>query len=110
MPRDTNLGLHFLDKLARRGAADRLAAYYSIALRVVGRRVTDHQQRPHVADGLVAGAKRRVDFVFAEFDRRAERRDIRTAASEDSDSAYHEALAVQRDPFVFKKWDYLALV
>src|SRR6266481_4779734 len=110
MSRDADFGLHFFDKLARCAAADRLTAHYPIALGVVGRRMTDHQQRPDLADGFVAGTKRRVDFVFAYFERRAERRDIRTAASEDSDPVFHEALAVQRYPFRFEKWDHLALI
>src|SRR4029077_3250669 len=54
MPRDADLRLHFFDKPARRRTADRFAAHDSIALGVVGRRVTDHQQRPHLADGFVA--------------------------------------------------------
>src|SRR5713101_4667538 len=110
MPRDADLGLHFLDELARRRAADRLTAHDSIALGLVRRRVTDHQQWPHLANAFVAGAKSRVDLVFAEFHRRAERRDIRTAASEDSDSVNHKALAVQRDSLVLEKWDHFAFV
>src|SRR5271154_1931023 len=100
---DTNVGLHFLDEAARGRAADGLAAEDAVALGVERRRVTDHQQRTHVADGLVAGAQRRVDFVLGELGRSAERRDVRPAASENADSIFHETLAVQRDAVGLEK-------
>src|SRR5260370_33928781 len=108
MPRDAYLGLHFFDELARRRAADRPAAHDPIAFRIIRRRMTDHQEGPHLADRFIAGAKSRVDFVFAEFDRGAERCDIRAAASEDSDPANRETLAVERDPLLFEKRYHLA--
>ena len=87
VPRDANVGLHFLDKLTCGGAADRLAAHDSIAFRVERRWMTDHEERTHVAHEVVTGAQRRVDLVLGELERRAERRDIRPAASKNADPA-----------------------
>src|SRR5277367_5658976 len=78
--RNAHVGLHLFDKLARGGAADRLAAHDSIAFGIIRRRMTDHQKRPHVAHEVVASAQRRVDFVLGELGRRTERRDVRPAA------------------------------
>src|SRR5580692_9829833 len=108
--RNANVGLHFFDELARGGAADRLAAHDSIAFGVERRWMTDHQERPHVAHEVVAGAQRRVDFVLGELGGRTERRDVRPAASEDADSARHPTLAMQRDSIGFEKRNDFALV
>src|SRR5258708_5232128 len=105
MPRDADLGLNFLDKPARRRAADRAAAGAaandSMALGIVGGLGTDQRTRPPLVDVLAAGARGVVDFVLARSHRRPNGCNIRTAASEDSDPLNHKALAMQRDSLCF---------
>src|SRR5277367_2910243 len=103
VPRDAYVGLHLFDEPARGGATDRLPAADSIAFGVERRRMTDHEQRTHVAHKVVTSAQRRVDFVLAEFERCAERRNVRPAASEDPDPVLHQTLAMQRDSIRFEK-------
>src|SRR5437879_5074045 len=99
MARDTNVGLHLLDKAARGRTADGLAADNPIALRRERRRMTDHKEGALITNRSVAGSQRGIDLVLGELARRMERREIRTAAAHDRDPIDDQALAVQRDTF-----------
>src|SRR5260370_22193131 len=101
MTGDADVGLYFLDKPARRRAADRLAANDAVAFRLVGRRMAYHQERTMAAHLFVAILKRFVDFILGQLGRRSKRGDIRAAASEDREPIKYHAFPVQRDALGF---------
>src|SRR5260370_18387319 len=107
---DADVGLYFLDKPARRRAADRLAGDDAVTFRFVGRRMAYHQERSVAAHLLVAILKRLVDFLLRQLRRRPKRGDLRAAASEDREPIKYRAFPVQRDALGFEVGDHFALI
>src|SRR5579883_752496 len=97
MPRDADLGLDLLDKAARRRAAYRRPVHQPVALGLMGRRMTDHHQRPPPFDLAIAAAQRVVDLVLGKFSWGVKGRDVGAAAAEQRDPVHHYAAPVQRD-------------